>query len=172
MKDQSIDSGKIQLKTPPTARKSDFSASFFKTDVVFVDQDMPILEVAKLMRDREVGDVIVTKYSSEKTKPVGMITDRDLVIGILAEKKSAETMRAADLMTQPVTVAYESDGIYDLIKTMKKEGIGRLPIVDDQGSLLGIITAKKLLQLLAQEFNDLLNFSRKSHKKDITVPRH
>ena len=169
MKDQTIDSGKVQLKSVPTTRKSDLTKSFFKTDVVFVDQDMPIIEVAKLMRNRQVGDVIVTKYTGGKTKPVGMITDRDLVVKVLAEKKSADTMRAADLMTQPITVANESDGIYDLIKTMKKEGIGRLPIVDANGALLGIVTAKKLLQLLAQEFNDLINFNRKSSRKDLTV---
>lgn len=169
MKDQTIDSGKVQLKSAPSTRKGDFAKSFFKTDVVFVDQDMPIIEVAKLMRNRQVGDVIVTKYTSGKTRPVGMITDRDLVVDVIAVKKSADTMRAADIMTQPITVAYDTDGIYDMIKIMKKEGIGRLPIVDAGGALLGIVTAKKLLQLLAAEFNDLINFSRKSSRKDITV---
>ena len=169
MKDPTIDSGKIQLKNPSSTPQSDFSHSFFKTDVVFVDQDMPLVEVAKLMRDRGIGDVIVTKFVDQKLKPVGMITDRDLVVGILAEQKSIETMRAIDLMAQPITVAYDTDGIYDMIKIMKKEGIGRLPIVDDRGSLLGIVTAKKLLQILAQEFNDLINFSRKSKIKNLIV---
>lgn len=168
MKDQSIDSGRIQLKESAT-QKSTFTQSLFKTDVVFVDQDMPLIEVAKLMRDRGVGDVIVTKPIDEKLKPVGIITDRDLAVRVIAEKKSAETMRASDVMMAPVTVAYEKDGVYDLIRVMKKEGIGRLPIVDERGSLVGIVTAKKLLQLLAQEFTDLIQFSRKSLRKDLTI---
>lgn len=169
MKDQTMVSGKAQLKSASPTRKGNFAASFYKSDVVFVDKDMPIVEIAKLMRNRQVGDVIVTKVIGGKSKPVGMITDRDLVVNVLAEKKSADTMRAADLMTQPITVAYDTDGIYDLIKTMKKEGIGRLPIVDANGTLLGIVTAKKLLQLISQEFNDLINFSRKSSRKDLTI---
>lgn len=174
MRDETINNGNIQFKNPATKLRRDISPSFLKTDVVFVDQDMPVIEVAKLMRDKQVGDVIVTKFSNERLKPVGIITDRDLAVGIIAEKKSAETMRAVDLMTQPVTVAYETDGIYDMIRTMKKEGIGRLPIVDENGALMGIITAKKLLQLLAQEFSDLINFNRKSPRKDLTVnePQH
>ena len=169
MKDQSVESEKVELSSKPSTQGKGFAKGFLKTDVVFVDQDMPIIEVAKLMRDRSVGDVIVTKFSDKKSKPVGIITDRDLVLSIIADKKSPETMRASDLMIHPVTVAKDTDGIYELIKTMKKEGIGRLPVVDEEGGLIGIITAKKLLQLLSEEFNDLINFNRKSPRKDITI---
>jgi len=162
------------MKEQPTEKskfnsKQIFAKSFLKTDVVFVDQNIPLIEVAKIMKLRKVGDVIVTKSINQKVKPVGIITDRDLVVGVLADKKSIETMCASDLMAQPITIAYDTDGVYDMIKTMKKEGIGRLPIVDAEGTLLGIITAKKLLQLLAQEFNDLINFTRKSTSKELSV---
>ena len=170
MKDQSVDKGKNQLKSKSSVTaKQSFTRGFLKTDVVFVDQNIPLIEVAKIMKLRKVGDVIVTKSINQKVKPVGIITDRDLVVGVLADKKSIETMCASDLMAQPITIAYDTDGIYDMIKTMKKEGIGRLPIVDEEGTLLGIITAKKLLQLLAQEFNDLINFSQKSTSKELAV---
>lgn len=151
---------KKQLKSDSSVASRDFILDFLQTDVVCVDRDMSLIEVAVIMHEQQVGDVVVTKLINNKLKPIGMITDRDLVMGVLAQHRTADFMRAGDLMTQPICVANDTDGIYDMISVMKREEVGRLPIVDDEGGLVGIITAKKILQLLAQEFTDLVSITK------------
>ncbi len=154
---------KRQTREDEVSVNNSFMANFMRTDVICVDQDTPIMEVALTMSEQQVADVVVTKLINNKIKPVGLITDRDLIMSLVNQHTAAEFLRASDLMTRPVRVVYDTDDIHDMIKVMQHEGLGRLPIVDSDGDLMGIITAKKILQLLAQEFYELTHRAKRKN---------
>jgi len=92
--------------------------------------------------------------------PVGIITDRDIVVRVVAEGKSLDTP-VEEVMTKNVIVAHENDQIRDVIKIMREKAIRRLPVIDDNGNLSGIVTFDDIFVELADE---IFNLSR--------VPRH
>jgi CBS domain-containing protein len=106
--------------------------------------------VAARMRDRRVGSVVIV----EGNRPVGIVTDRDLAVRVVAAGLPAETP-VADVMTIDPTVARSDAGVDTILSTMRKAGARRLPLVDERGHLVGIITHDDLLLLLAREMTDL-----------------
>ena len=125
--------------------------------VVTCRRSASVLEVARLMRDRHVGDVIVVDESEGPPTPVGIVTDRDLVVAVLAEGVSADGLCAGDLIVNELITAFESELVYDAIWHMRRKGIRRLPIVDAQCHLRGVLTADDVIRFLAEE---LTNVSR------------
>jgi CBS domain-containing protein len=99
------------------------------------------------MRDRKVGCLLVT----HDQHPIGIITDRDLVVRVLAEGRDPNTARIADLLSyDPVTVSVD-EGIESAASRMREHGIRRLPLVDEEGKVVGIVTSDDLLALLGRE---------------------
>lgn len=113
-------------------------------------------EIARLMREKHVGDVIVVDAEPGGVKPVGIVTDRDLVIHVMAPGVAAESVRAGDLMRedQLVTVL-ESERVHDAICTMRGQGVRRLPVVDTRNHLVGVLTSDDIASFLAQELSEL-----------------
>ena len=133
---------------------------FYKTDVVTVTADVAITEVAALMRDRKVGDVVVVDSANGKTHPIGMITDRDIVIDCIADgAKNCAEVKVKDVMTTAPVCAREDEGLYEIVHKMRTQAVGRLPIVDDKGYLIGIITSKNILALLSDELTELVSIA-------------
>jgi CBS domain-containing protein len=99
------------------------------------------------MRDRKVGCLLVTHDGH----PIGIITDRDLVVRVIAEGRDATSARIADFVSyDPVTVSVD-EGIESAASRMREHGIRRLPLVDEDGKAVGIVTADDLLVLLGRE---------------------
>lgn len=151
-----------------TLDKKNFVGDLVERDVVCVAQDASIIDAAKLMREHHIGDVVVINDDNE---PVGIITDRDVVVETLAQSVEAEDLCVGDIMSSSITCAKEEDGIYDIIRLMKENGVARVPIINTQGTLVGIITAKKILQLLVNELNDLVVVSEQQKQKEVEL-RH
>jgi CBS domain-containing protein len=133
---------------------------FFKPDVVTVTPDQLVTEAAAIMRDYHVGDVIVVKDHSGKRTPIGVLTDRDIVLNAVASAADRiGDLSVEDVMTPSPICVTEDFGIYETVQTMRKEGIARLPVVDANGSLVGIITAKNILALLNDELTEVVEIS-------------
>lgn len=130
-----------------------------KRDVVTCPRDTSAAQVAKLLRDGHVGDVVVVERRNGKTMPVGIITDRDLVVHVLAAKVDAETVVASDLITGELTTAEESEDIYDALWHMRSKGVRRLPIVDDHGALVGVLAMDDVMQYLGDAMSQLARIS-------------
>lgn len=114
------------------------------------------LEIARLMREHHVGDVIVVDEDVGGIKPVGIVTDRDLVIHVLAQGVAPESMLAGDLMREDELVTVlESELVYDAIWHMRGKGVRRLPVVDLKNHLVGVLTADDVTRFLAQELSDV-----------------
>ncbi len=140
-------------------------------EVVFVTREDTILEAALLMRQHHVGDLVVAEDREGVCFPVGMLTDRDLVIEILAADIGVETVTVGDVMSPELVVARESDGVYETIQRMRARGVRRIPVVNDRGSLEGIIAADDLLGLLADEIMGLAKLAGREQARERVARR-
>ena len=120
-------------------------------DVVILRREDTILAAAKLMRQHHVGGVVVADDSSGFRRPVGIITDRDVVIEIMATELDQKVITVGDIMTGGLVTVKESLGVFEAIQYMRTKAVRRLPVVDEQGALVGILTLDDLLQLLSEE---------------------
>ena len=123
--------------------------------VVTCRRDTSALELAQLMRDRHVGDVIVVDVDADGSTPVGIVTDRDMIVRIMAKGVDPNLVRADDLITDGLVTAIGQEGVYDGIWHMRSKGVRRLPVVDDHNHLLGVLTADDVTRFLAEELTEL-----------------
>jgi CBS domain-containing protein len=123
--------------------------------VVFAERDMPLVEAARLMREHHVGSLVVVDETGAGRVPVGMVTDRDIVVAAVAKAVDPRTVAVGEIMAAEVVVAQETDSEFDVLRTMRRRGVRRLPVVDAAGRLVGLITLDDLLGLLAEELGSL-----------------
>jgi CBS domain-containing protein len=124
-------------------------------EVLVVGKDENVLEAAVLMREYHTGDVIIVEERHGSRYPVGIITDRDIVIELVAKGIAIESVTVGDLMCGELVIAREEDSLYDAIQLMRRKGIRRLPVVDQNGALAGIITADDLIDLVAEQLQGI-----------------
>jgi CBS domain-containing protein len=124
-------------------------------DTVFTKRTSSIAEAAQLMREQHVGDLIVVDEKSGRRVPVGIVTDRDLVVEILAKGIDPESVTINDVMGTELITARESDSIYETMQRMRAKGVRRMPVVDAGGILVGIVSVDDFLDLLADELTAL-----------------
>jgi CBS domain-containing protein len=120
-------------------------------DVIIVRREDTILTAAKLMRQNHVGDVVVVDEKDGSRLPVGIVTDRDLVVEIMATELDQKVITAGDIMIEELVTVKENLGVFEAIQYMRAKAIRRLPVVDERGALVGILTLDDLLQLLSEE---------------------
>jgi len=115
-----------------------------------------VAEAAALMRHYHVGDLVIVEESAGERKPVGLVTDRDLVVEVLAEGLDPESVTIANVMTRELqTVAEEAD-LWEAIGQMRRQGVRRLPVVNPGGGLEGILTLDDALELVADAMSGLV----------------
>ena len=103
------------------------------------------------MRNHHVGDVIVVDRKDNKLVPVGIVTDRDLVVQVIAQAVAPAGLAARDLMNEDLVTAEENEDVYDAIWHMRSKGIRRLPVVDAHKFLIGVLTVDDVVEFLAEE---------------------
>lgn len=113
------------------------------------------VEAAKLMRQYHVGDLVIVEEGNGKRVPVGIVTDRDLVVEVMAKEIDPAQFTVGDLMSRELLTAREEDGIFETIQRMRIHGVRRLPVVDKTGALMGIVSIDDLFSLLAEEMTEL-----------------
>ena len=117
--------------------------------VVTCQRDTSALDLARLMRERHVGAVVVVDEHEGRATPVGIVTDRDLVVEIMACGVDPGALRVGDLIVAEPETALDSELVFDAVWHMRRKGIRRLPVVDARGHLLGILSADDVTRLLA-----------------------
>ena len=120
-------------------------------EVVIVQPDDTALEAARLMRQHHVGDVVVVEDKGGVRIPVGVVTDRDLVVEIMAPELDPATITVGDIMVPGLATVKEDTGMFEAIEYMRARGVRRLPVVNDGGALLDILPLDDLLELLSEE---------------------
>ncbi|HEU0233535.1 MAG TPA: CBS domain-containing protein [Gallionella sp.] len=135
-------------------------------EVIVVQLNDTTLEAAKLMRQHHVGDVLVVEDRGGVRVPVGIVTDRDLVVEIMAPELDQMVITVGDIMAPALVTVKENTGVFDAIQYMRAKGVRRLPVVDDSGGLVGILTLDDLLELLAEELLALTKLVKYEQKKE------
>lgn len=123
-----------------------------RRDVVTCRPTASAADVADSMAESGVGSVVVTE---QEGRPVGIVTDRDLVVRVLARDVDPVAVTAADVMTEdPETIPSDS-GVFESTQAFSRAGVRRLPLVDGNGLLVGIVSLSDVMLLLTQELDNL-----------------
>lgn len=126
------------------------------TDVVCCGRDAKVSELAFLMRDRHVGDVVVVDEQDDDKLPVGLITDRDITVKVIGIGLDPDLVRAHDVMQMPLVCADVLEDSSLAIERMQHHGIRRLPVTAERGRLVGIVTLDDLLRIAVADIQALL----------------
>lgn len=139
--------------------------------VVFAYKNMPLTEAAKLMREHHVGSLIVVREDDSKRTPVGIITDRDIVVEVLAAGLDFRTLTVGEIMTDELITAREQDDTLDVLGVMRKRGIRRIPVVTPSGALAGIATIDDILGVLSEELDGIVRAIDGEQAKEVAKRR-
>ena len=118
-------------------------------DVVCGSRDTSVADASALMRHRHVGNVIVIDQVGDKRVPVGIVTDRDIVVEVVAAGLDPKLIKLGDLVLGPLTTVEESASYAETARRLSIKGVRRMPVVDAAGGLVGIITLDDMLRQLA-----------------------
>jgi CBS domain-containing protein len=124
-------------------------------DVIITERNTTIEEAARLMRQHHVGTLVITDTAKGKRIPVGIVTDRDIAVSVVATNLDPGVFTVGDLVTDDLVTAAENEGIFECIKEMRTNGIRRMPVVDLDGGLVGILSVDDVIELLAEEMGEV-----------------
>jgi CBS domain-containing protein len=138
-------------------------------DVASCGRDAGILEAARLMRQHHTGDLIVVDDPDGDRVPVGIVTDRDIVVEVLANGLDLTKTRVAQIMSARLVIAAAAEDTSDAMDRMRLHGVRRLPVVDHDGRLMGIVTLDDMLTLHAAQATALADIvSKEQHREHRT----
>ncbi|MFP5505532.1 MAG: CBS domain-containing protein [Gammaproteobacteria bacterium] len=140
-------------------------------EVVIADKNLPITDAAQRMRAHHVGDLIVVEGRAAQRYPVGILTDRDIVVEVVAAGVNPEALKLGDIMGTQVARVRESAGLFEAMRYMRDLGVRRMPVVDAAGALVGILTLGDLLELLAEELGELARLVVRERQRELAARR-
>lgn len=108
---------------------------------------------ARRMREHHVGALVVVDEANGQRRPVGMLTDRDIVTAAVAQGISPASLHVEDVMSHRLVTAREDDSIIELLHTMRSHGLRRLPVLDAQDQLVGLVARDDLIDELARSLS-------------------
>jgi signal-transduction protein with cAMP-binding, CBS, and nucleotidyltransferase domain len=135
-------------------------------DVVTTTRESAISEAAQLMRDQHVGSLIVVETSADGLQPVGIITDRDIVIEVIAEGVAIESVTVGDVMSYALLKVQEQESVFDTAQRMRARGVRRVPVVGAGGELAGILALDDILELLSEELSLLTRVTEREAEQE------
>lgn len=140
----------------------------FVRDVVTISGEQDLVYAAKLMREHHVGFLVVVDKRNGDQYPIGVLTDRDIVIESVAEDVSPHNLRVADVMVSQPLIIRESEDLEVLLARMCAYGVRRAPVVDESGRLAGIVSFDDLLQSISGMLNDIAGATKKQRETEKT----
>ena len=136
-------------------------------EVVVAEPDMNLVQAAQLMRQYHVGSLVVCTRQGTARVPVGMVTDRDLTVAVLAKEVDPRALRFADVMPRELFTVREEDTMTEVLRVLRGRGVRRVPVVDGDGVLVGILTLDDLLDIAAEQLNDIVAAIRRQQKQEM-----
>jgi CBS domain-containing protein len=140
-------------------------------DVVCCSPETTVLAAARLMRQRHVGDLVVVDDPEGDQSPLGMVTDRDLVVEVLAQERNPAQLTVRDVMRKPVVIAGCNEDAAQAVERMKLHGVRRIPVMGNDRKLAGIISLDDLLVQLAAETKTLVDVVAREQGREHRVRR-
>jgi len=141
-------------------------------DVVVVFANTTVREAARLMAENHVGSlVVVRKIPAGRAVPVGIVTDRDIVRNVVAEALDPDVFTLGDLGARELVTVREDLGIFECVQHMRVNAIRRVPVVDRDGALVGLISLDDLIQLLAEEMEEIGKLISREQMREAEIAR-
>jgi len=137
------------------------AGEYCNREVIRIEPKVSITEAASLMREYHVGTLVVVEREESITRPIGIITDRDLVIEVIAQQVPLDEVTVNDLINKELVSVTEQETLLNSIALMQRKGVRRMIVVDDYGSLQGIISADDVIELIAEAMHKLCNIVRR-----------
>ena len=134
--------------------------------VVVAESNTPVQQAAKLMRDQHIGALVVTEGSAEARRPIGIVTDRDMVVEVVAADVDYRMLTVGDIMSERPATINETAGLFEAIAQMRSGGVRRLVVADAMGRLLGIVAMDDLIPVLAEELSALAQAIRVDQRRE------
>jgi CBS domain-containing protein len=135
--------------------------------VYIIRANESVLEAARLMKTHHVGCLVVVEERGTDRVPIALVTDRDLVVRGMAEARSdLETMQVSQVMSEGVTTARDTENMDDVRKKMRARGVRRIPVVDAEDRLQGIIAFDDMVDWMAQELTDLARLVSREQRRE------
>lgn len=150
MRSQSLKIRDVAVHEPVTARPAD-----------------SIGTCARRMHDEHVGCLVIVEDTDGEEFPVGVLTDRDIAIEVVAFGLDPATMTAGDVMSDKPVLVEEDDDLLDALARMRERGVRRLPVVRPDGALSGMLALDNLLEALGEEFDGVLGVMRAQRTKEL-----
>jgi CBS domain-containing protein len=136
-------------------------------NVIIICENESVLEAARLMKKYHVGCLVVVQERGADRVPIALVTDRDLVVkGIAAAPGEIETMPVSRVMSDGLTQVRDTERMYDVRKKMRARGVRRIPVVDAEDRLQGIIAFDDMVEWMAQELTDLAQLVSREQQRE------
>ena len=142
---------------------------FCNREVIISNREDSVFEAAKLMRKYHVGDVVVIDQRSDVRVPVGILTDRDIVIELVAREVDATEVTVGEAMSNELLTVTENEQLTDLVQKMQGKAVRRVPVVNANGALIGIVTADDLIDLIAEQLASLVGMVQREQRREQTT---
>ena len=138
--------------------------------VVVATPDTTTAAAAQLMREYHVGTLVICEEANGARRvPVGIVTDRDLVVEVLAPGLRADTITVGDIMEPTLATSREAEGILETVEVMRQKGVRRLPVVGGDRRLIGIVATDDILDALAEQLSDLARIAARGHAREMAA---
>jgi CBS domain-containing protein len=132
-----------------------------------------LLGAAKRMHDEHVGSLVVVEDVDGGRRPIGIITDRDILVRVLAgDPKHVGALSVGDVMSKELIRAWEDEPLLDILKRMRSYGVRRVPVLDVNDNLAGIVTFDDLVEQVADELHDLATLIGRERRREAHPEPH
>ena len=135
-------------------------------DVVYCGADSTALAAARLMRERHVGDVVVVDEPNGDQTPIGVVTDRDIVIEVIAKEQDPAKVTVREIMRTPVVVAHATEDVSEAVARMKAHGVRRIPVMGESQRLIGILCLDDLLKQVVVDAGALVDIVSREQSRE------
>jgi len=123
------------------------------------------------MREGHVGDLVVVNARDGRNLPVGIVTDRDLVLKVIAVGRQPAEVRLEQIMGQVLVTVDEHTEISAVLDGMKENGVRRMPVINAEGGLIGILTYDDMVEWFAEELAAMVTLVHKEQRLERTLDR-
>ena len=141
-------------------------AQLCSRNVVSVRKTDEVVAAARLMREHHVGYLVVVEpdFAGSTVRPIGVLTDRDIVVSIVARERDPRSLVVGDVMTENPVVVDQFDSIATAVQEMRRIGVRRMPVVGSVGELIGVLSLDDVLDALAGQLQNLAGAVRKEQQ--------
>ncbi len=135
-------------------------------NVATVEKDDGIVSAAVKMRESHVGDLIVVEHRGGHRVPIGILTDRDIVVGIVAKQADPKELTVGDIMSDALLTVNQDNGIEFALREMRRVGVRRAPVVGNDRELIGVLSIDDVIDHLAVELGHIAEIVRHEQREE------